>query len=93
MWTFELLYLINFFFYIKIVSILISKKLISSIRGSKFLSNLFYIPLAVHIVIIVLRLDSLANTKIMWINIEMKIIEASFDESNVYSLFVYAVRS
>jgi hypothetical protein len=46
-----------------------------------------------HIVIIVFKLDSLANTKIRWINIEMKIIEASFDESSVYSLFVYVVRS
>ena len=59
----------------------------------KIYVNVFYTPSG-HIVIIVFKLDSLANTKIMWINIEMKIIELSFDESSVYSLlFVFVVRS
>ena len=55
---------------------------------------MYFILPSGHIVIIVFKLDSLANTKMMRINIEMKIIEASFDESSVYSLlFVYVVRS
>lgn len=59
----------------------------------KILYQMYFIPPG-HIVIIVFKLNSLANTKIRWINIEMKIIEASFDESSVTSLlFVFIVRS